>query len=802
MSKTATSPEMILTEEKIRERMIEDYRLACISRETSLLGRKEVLSGKAKFGIFGDGKELAQIAWARQFKNGDWRSGYYRDQTFMMAIGELTVQQYFAALYAHTDVTNEPGSGGRQMGGHYATRFINEDGSWKNLAELKNSSGDISPTAGQMPRLLGLAQASSYYKNNPGLKDWTHFSNGGREVAFGTIGDSSTSEGLFWETMNAACVMQVPMCMSVWDNGWGISVPIKFQTVKESISQALAGMEATGTMKGLKIFKAKGWNYPELLLTYEKAVIYCRENHAPAMVHINELTQPQGHSTSGSHERYKTKELLKWYEEFDCIVQLKTFIVLEGAASEKELDQIREDAKSFVRSEQKKAWAAFREDIVSDLNEVLPLLSEAAAKVQSVEGLLNTLKAEKEPCRKDIFIAARTALRLMRSESAETAMDLRNWVESRSNELQKRWSSHLYSEGSKSALNVPHVPALYPDQPELVDGRIILRDNWDKVLTERPEVLIFGEDVGKIGGVNQTYEGLQEKFGELRVADTGIREATIAGQAIGMSMRGLRPVAEIQYLDYIFYALQILRDDLACVHYRTIGGQKAPVIISTRGHRLEGIWHSGSPMASIINSVRGMYVCVPRNMGQAAGMYNTLLKSDDPAIVVECLNGYRSKEAMPLNLGEYTVPLGVPEIILIGTDITVLSYGSTLNICSAVTTQLQASGISVELIDARTLLPFDIHQVCAQSVKKTNRLLIVDEDVPGGTTAYLLDDLLNRQNVFKYLDSPPRTLSAKAHLPAYGTDGDYFSKPNAEDVFEVIYDMMNETDPSAFPSFR
>jgi len=802
MSKTATSPEMILTEEKIRERMIEDYRLACISRETSLLGRKEVLSGKAKFGIFGDGKELAQIAWARQFKNGDWRSGYYRDQTFMMAIGELTVQQYFAALYAHTDVTNEPGSGGRQMGGHYATRFINEDGSWKNLAELKNSSGDISPTAGQMPRLLGLAQASSYYKNNPGLKDWTHFSNGGREVAFGTIGDSSTSEGLFWETMNAACVMQVPMCMSVWDNGWGISVPIKFQTVKESISQALAGMEATGTMKGLKIFKAKGWNYPELLLTYEKAVIYCRENHAPAMVHINELTQPQGHSTSGSHERYKTKELLKWYEEFDCIVQLKTFIVLEGAASEKELDQIREDAKSFVRSEQKKAWAAFREDIFSDLNEVLPLLSEAAAKVQSVEGLLNTLKAEKEPCRKDIFIAARTALRLMRSESAETAMDLRNWVESRSNELQKRWSSHLYSEGSKSALNVPHVPALYPDQPELVDGRIILRDNWDKVLTERPEVLIFGEDVGKIGGVNQTYEGLQEKFGELRVADTGIREATIAGQAIGMSMRGLRPVAEIQYLDYIFYALQILRDDLACVHYRTIGGQKAPVIISTRGHRLEGIWHSGSPMASIINSVRGMYVCVPRNMGQAAGMYNTLLKSDDPAIVVECLNGYRSKEAMPLNLGEYTVPLGVPEIILIGTDITVLSYGSTLNICSAVTTQLQASGISVELIDARTLLPFDIHQVCAQSVKKTNRLLIVDEDVPGGTTAYLLDDLLNRQNVFKYLDSPPRTLSAKAHLPAYGTDGDYFSKPNAEDVFEVIYDMMNETDPSAFPSFR
>jgi 2-oxoisovalerate dehydrogenase E1 component len=802
MSKTATSPDMILTVEKIRERMLDDYRLACISRETSLLGRKEVLTGKAKFGIFGDGKELAQIAWARQFKAGDWRSGYYRDQTFMMSIGELTVQQYFAALYAHTDVDAEPSSGGRQMGGHYATRFVNEDGSWKNLAEQKNSSGDISPTAGQMPRLLGLAQASQVYRNNKDLHSWTHFSNQGNEVAFGTIGDSSTSEGLFWETMNAACVMQVPMCMSVWDNGWGISVPIKYQTSKESISQALAGLEATGTMKGLKIFKAKGWNYPELLMTYEKAVTYCRENHAPALVHINELTQPQGHSTSGSHERYKSKDLLKWYEEYDCIEQLKKFIVLEGAASEKELDTIREEAKSFVRTEQKKAWAAFREDIAQDYNEVISLLTSAAAssaKSAELNQILSSLKSEPEPIRKDIFKAARTALVVSRGEKLPAITD---WLNRKSPQIQNRYSSHLYSQGSSSALKVKEIPAQYPAIPEMVDGRIVIRDNWDTVLSLRPEVLIFGEDVGKIGGVNQTYEGLQEKYGELRVCDTGIREASIAGQAIGMSMRGLRPVAEIQYLDYIFYALQILRDDLASVHYRTGGGQKAPAIIATRGHRLEGIWHSGSPMASIIHSVRGMYVCVPRNMTQAAGMYNTLLKSDDPAIVVECLNGYRSKEALPTNLGEFTVPLGIPEIIRFGTDLTLLSYGSTLNICSAVVVQLQEIGISVELVDARTLLPFDLPQICLESVKKTNRLLIVDEDVPGGTSAYLLDDLLNRQGVFQFLDSAPKTLSAKAHLPAYGTDGDYFSKPNAEDIFETVYAMMNEVNPSQFPALK
>ncbi len=780
--------------------MLDDYRLACISRETSLLGRKEVLTGKAKFGIFGDGKELAQIAWARQFKAGDWRSGYYRDQTFMMSIGQLTVQQYFAALYAHTDVSAEPSSGGRQMGGHYATRFVNEDGSWKNLSEQKNSSGDISPTAGQMPRLLGLAQASQYFKNNSDLHSWTHFSNKGNEVAFGTIGDSSTSEGLFWETMNAACVMQVPLCMSVWDNGWGISVPIKYQTAKESISQALAGLEATGTMKGLKIFKAKGWNYPELLMTYEKAVTYCRENHAPALVHINELTQPQGHSTSGSHERYKSKDLLKWYDEYDCIEQLKKFIILEGAASEKELNAIREESKTYVRSEQKKAWAAFRDDITRDLNEVVELLKNTIAssdKSEDLKTILATLTSESEPIRKDIFKAARTALRVLRG--SENSL-VKQWLINKSSSIQKRYSSHLYSEGKSSALSVKEVPAEYSSAPEQVDGRIVIRDNWDKILSERPEVLIFGEDVGKIGGVNQTYEGLQEKYGELRVCDTGIREATIAGQAIGLSMRGLRPVAEIQYLDYIFYALQILRDDLASVHYRTSGGQKAPAIISTRGHRLEGIWHSGSPMASIIHSVRGMYVCVPRNMTQAAGMYNTLLKSDDPAIVVECLNGYRSKEAMPSNLGEFTVPLGIPEIIRSGTDITLLSYGSTLTICASVAEQLHEAGISVEIIDARTLLPFDLPKICLESVKRTNRLIIVDEDVPGGTSAYLLDEVLNRQGIFEYLDSAPTTLSAKAHLPAYGTDGDYFSKPNAEDIFEAVYSIMSEAKPSQFPA--
>lgn len=794
-------PENTLTVEKIRQQLIEDYRLACISREASLLGRKEVLTGKAKFGIFGDGKELAQIAMAKQFKNGDWRSGYYRDQTFMLAIDALTIQQYFSALYAHTDVTAEPASGGRQMGGHYATRFLNEDGSYKNVANLKNSSGDISPTAGQMPRLLGLAQASKVFKHNKELASWTQFSKGGNEVAFGTIGDASTSEGLFWETMNAAAVLGVPLCMSVWDDGYGISVPKKFQTVKESISEALKGFELTEGTNGIKIFKAKGWDYPGLLMTYEKAVKYCRENHIPVLVHVEEVTQPQGHSTSGSHERYKSKELLEWYNEYDCIAQLKKFIVMDGAATEEELDAIREEAKQYVRAEQKKAWAMFREDIDKDVQQAVALIQAVAAsspKADELNQIASVLKSTKDAIRKDIFSSVHKVLRLTRSESTSELASLKSWFNQLKEACARRYDSHLYSESQWSALRVEPVEVTYDNNPEMVDGRIIIRDNWDYVLKYRPETLIYGEDVGKIGGVNQTCEGLQEKYGALRVSDAGIREATIIGQGIGMAMRGLRPIAEIQYLDYIYYALQIMRDDLASVHYRTAGGQKSPLIISTRGHRLEGVWHAGSPMAAIINSVRGMHVCVPRNMTQAAGFYNTLLEGDEPALVVECLNGYRTKEPMPNNIGKFRIPLGVPEIVRQGTDITVVSYGSTFNIATVAAEMLAQDGISVELIDARTLLPFDINHMIVNSLKKTNRILIVDEDVPGGTTAYILDQVLNHQGGYQHLDSQPKTLSAKPHLPAYGTDGDYFSKPSAEDIYDAVYEIMQEAYPHKF----
>jgi pyruvate/2-oxoglutarate/acetoin dehydrogenase E1 component/TPP-dependent pyruvate/acetoin dehydrogenase alpha subunit len=803
MSKAFETPDHIMTEEKLRQRMLDDYRLACISREASLLGRKEVLTGKAKFGIFGDGKELAQLAMAKQFKNGDWRSGYYRDQTFMMAIGELTVQQYFAALYAHTDVEHEPATGGRQMGGHYGTRFLNQDGSWRNHTELKNSSGDISPTAGQMPRLLGLAQASKMYRQLPDLAGMTQFSNKGNEVAFGTIGDSSTSEGLFWETMNAAAVLSVPMCMSVWDNGWGISVPKKYQTVKESISEALSGFEKSTTTNGIKIFKAKGWNYPELLMTYEKAVAFTRENHIPTLVHVEELTQPQGHSTSGSHERYKDKALLAWYEEYDCLVQFKKFIMMDGAASDKELDQIREEAKQQVRAEQKAAWAAFRADIDVDVKQgllLLETLSNSTSKSNELTALYTELSKTIEPIRKDLVSICKKALRLTKLEQSPAKTAMINWLKEIELKCQSRYSSHLYSESKWAVQNISQVAPVFSASSEMVDGRIILRDFWDKKMSQMPEVLIFGEDVGKIGGVNQTCEGLQEKYGDLRVSDSGIREATIIGQGIGMAMRGLRPVAEIQYLDYIFYALQIMRDDLASVQYRTKGGQKSPLIISTRGHRLEGIWHSGSPMGSIIHSVRGMHVCVPRNMWQAAGMYNTLLQADEPAIVVECLNGYRSKERMPDNLGEYTIPIGEAEVVKEGSDLTIVSYGSTFNLCAVAVQQLADQGIDVELVDARTLLPFDHTGICAKSVQKTNRLLIVDEDVPGGASAYILDQIINKQGAFKWLDSEPKTLTAKAHLPAYGTDGDYFSKPSIEDIFDAAYAMMSEANPSKYPS--
>ena len=774
-----------------KQMLLDDYFLACLSREASLLGRKEVLTGKAKFGIFGDGKELAQIAMAKQFQNGDWRSGYYRDQTFMMAIGQLTVQQYFAALYAHTDTEKEPSSGGRQMGGHFSTRALDSNGNWKTVMEMKNSSSDISPTGGQMPRLLGLAQASKYYKANTALHSRTQFSNKGNEVAFGTIGDSSTSEGLFWETMNASAVLGVPMCMCVWDNGWGISVPKKYQTAKESISESLSGMQSEPGEGGIKIFKAKGWDYAELMLKFEQAVKHSRTHHQPVLIHVEELTQPQGHSTSGSHERYKTKELLEWYDEFDCIVQFGKFLTDKKVAKQEELDELRAKAKAQARAEQRTAWDEFRAQIQADVNAAIALLAAAGQSEAAA-----SLKNNGEAIRKDVFEAIRKVLRTVRGQHSAEIQNIKNWLASAQERMHKAYSSELYSDRNDLDRSVS---IQYASDAEMVDGRVVLRDFWDAKLAEMPEVLIFGEDVGKIGGVNQTCEGLQEKYGELRVSDTGIREATIVGQAIGLAMRGLRPVAEIQYLDYIYYALQIMRDDLASVRYRSAGGQMAPAIISTRGHRLEGIWHSGSPMGAIISSVRGMVVCVPRNMTQAAGMYNNLLKGNDPALVVECLNGYRKKEKMPSNLSEMVVPIGVAEVVKVGSDITVVSYGSTLHLCLNAADELASMGISVEVVDAQTLLPFDTTGVSASSVQKTNRLVVVDEDVEGGASAYLLDQIINKQGAFNYLDAQPITITSKPHLPAYSTDGDYFSKPSVDDIVEAIYAVMSEGNPARFP---
>ena len=798
------APDSVVTEASLRQQLLDDYRLCCLSREMSLLGRKEVLTGKAKFGIFGDGKELAQVALAKVFRKGDFRSGYYRDQTWMMALGELEVQPYFAALYAHASLEHEPTSGGRQMGGHYATRSLDENGAWKNLMEQYNSSADISPTAGQMPRLLGLAQASKVYKTQPELAaQMTDFTNGGNEVAFGSIGDASTSEGLFWETMNAACVLEVPMLMSVWDDGYGISVEKKYQTVKESISEALAGFEKGSTTNGLKIFRAKGWNYPELVATYERAAAYCRDNHTPVLVHVEQVTQPQGHSTSGSHERYKTPERLAWAEEYDCINQFKSFIALEGGVSEEELDAIRKEAKKEVREQQKAAWAAYRSEIDGERDTCAQLLRNLAAEAGEreaiahiAEGLASTL----DPIRKDILTAARQALMLDRGGDSVARKALAQWHATQHERSRDRYSDRLYSASRWAATNIEEVAPEYNNDGAEEDGRIILRENFRAQFERRPEVLTFGEDTGVIGGVNQAMEGMQEKFGELRVSDTGIRECTIAGQGIGLAMRGFRPIAEIQYLDYLFYALQILRDDAATVRYRSAGGQKAPVIIRTRGHRLEGIWHSGSPMGTIVHALRGMHVCVPRNMTQAAGMYNTLLRAEEPALVVECLNGYRTKERMPSNLGEFTVPLGIAEVVKPGADLTIVGYGSTFNLAVKAAERLSAVGIEAELVDLQTLLPLDTTNVAGTSLAKTNRLLVVDEDVPGGASAYILEDVLNRQGGWKHLDGAPVTLAAQPHLPPYGSDGDYYSKPSADDIFEAAYRMMSESDPVRFPN--
>ena len=796
--------------ESFKAQVLADFRLAVLSRETSLLGRREVLSGKAKFGIFGDGKELAQIALAKQYRNGDFRSGYYRDQTLMMAIDQLTVQQWFAGLYGDTELSREPQSAGRQMGGHYSTRNLDENGDWKNLMEQKNSSADISPTAGQMPRLLGLAQASKVYRNHPELKDleeFKKFTNGGNEVAFGTIGDASTSEGPFWETINAAGVLQVPIVMSVWDDGFGISVSREHQTTKDSISEALSGMQRTKDKPGYEILLTKGWNYPHLCETYEKAVKIAREEHVPVLVHVQEVNQPQGHSTSGSHERYKSDERLIWETEFDCITKFKEWIIAfeaEGQtiATEEELNALSEETKKEVRAAKTAAWKDLTGAIKVDLNEAITLLKSCASdssKGVSIQKDIEALENAMDPIRKDILSTCRKVLLSMRKENTVSKTALSNWIKSKIGENEERYSSHLHSNSDKRASNLTAVAATYDDDAKMEDGRIILRDNYRELFKNYPEALIFGEDAGKIGGVNQTLEGLQEEFGALRIADTGIRECTIIGQGIGMAMRGLRPIAEIQYLDYLLYAIQILSDDLATVQYRTRGGQKAPLIVSTRGHRLEGIWHSGSPMGMIVNSLRGMHICVPRNMTKAAGFYNTLMAADEPAVVIEPLNGYRSKEKRPNNIGEFREPLGIPEVFKEGSDLTIVSYGSTFNLCIPAVEQLEQLNINVELIDIQTLLPFDINHMIAQSLKKTSRLLIVDEDVSSGASAYMLDQII-KQNVFFHLDSTPVCLTAKDHRPPYGSDGDYFSKPSIEDIVETAYGIMNETDPSGFPS--
>ncbi len=805
MSKEATldlSSKKKLSKEEFKQDILSDYSLAVLSRETSLLGRREVLTGKAKFGIFGDGKEVPQLAMAKFFQNGDFRSGYYRDQTFMMAIDQLTVRQFFAQLYANPNVELEPASGGRSMNGHFATRSLNEDGSWKILTQQKNSSADISPTAGQMPRLLGLAQASKIYRNVEELKGENNFSVNGNEVAFGTIGDASTSEGLFWESINAAGVLQIPMVMSVWDDGHGISVPKKYQTTKESISEVLKGFQREGDSNGYEIFKTKGWDYAHLIETYEKATAIAREQHIPVLIHVEEVTQPQGHSTSGSHERYKSQKRLDWEAEYDCINQFGNWIIDKGIATQEQLDEIREAAKKHVRDEKKLAWEDYIEPIKSDRDEAIAIMqtiADESSNAIKISELIDPLKAAKEPIRKDIIAAAKRTLRIIKHENLSAKDALVNWLGYSKIINNDRYSSHLYSASADSPLAIKEIKPTYDDNAELVDGRVVVRDNFDALFEKYPNTLIFGEDSGKIGDVNQGLEGMQEKYGELRVSDTGIREATIIGQGIGMAMRGLRPIAEIQYLDYLLYALQIMSDDLATLHYRSKGGQKAPLIVRTRGHRLEGIWHSGSPMGTIINSIKGIHVCVPRNLTTAAGMYNTLLKGDDPGLIIEPLNAYRTKEQLPTNLGEFQVEIGVPEIISEGTDVTIVSYGSTCNLAEEAITQLAEEGISVELIDVRTLIPFDKNGIIGASIKKTNRVVFLDEDVEGGASAFMMQQVLEGQKAYFDLDSEPVTLAAKNHRPAYGTDGDYFSKPSIEDIVETVYNLMSEAKPQQFP---
>lgn len=786
-----------------KKEILSDYRIGWLSRHMSLIGRKEVLTGKAKFGIFGDGKEMPQIAMAKVFKNGDFRSGYYRDQTFMLAIDGVTPVQFFAQLYATPDEKLEPSSGGRQMNAHFATRLLNEDGTWKELTKMKNTSADMSPTAGQMARLLGLAQASKVYRNEKALKgkEWTKFSKKGNEIAFGTIGDASTSEGVFWETINAAGVLQVPMVMSVWDDGYGISVAKKYQTTKESISEILSGFQRTEDKAGYEILTVKAWDYEALMETYKKAEKIARDEHVPVLIHVQEVTQPQGHSTSGSHERYKNEERLKFEVDFCCLAKTREWILKNKIATAKKLDQIEEEALKEATEARKEAWNNYSGPIKEEKKEVMGLLEELKAEtgVDAIDGVIKKLKMAQNPIRKDVLSAARNALYATKGTESEVRSKLLAWTKESVEANKERFNSHLLSETEFSPLKIEEVKPEYSDKPKSVDGRVVLRDNFDKIFEKYPNTLVFGEDAGKLGDVNKGLEGMQDKYGEIRVTDTGIREATILGQGIGMALRGLRPIADIQYLDYVLYCFQGMSDDLASLRYRTKGGQAAPLVVRTRGHRLEGIWHSGSPMGVLINGLRGVHVCVPRNLTSAAGFYNTLLQGDDPALVIEPLNGYRLKEKMPENLGEFTTPLGVPEIVSEGSDITVVSYGATFNMIEAMIPQFEEARISIELIDVRTLLPFDKGHMIVESLKKTNRLLIVDEDVPGGASAFIMQQIVEEQEGYKFLDSKPIALSAQAHRPAYATDGDYFSKPNAEDIFEAAYEMMRESDPAKYP---
>lgn len=783
-----------LSFERFKDEVLKDFKYACISREASLLGRKEVLNGKAKFGIFGDGKEVAQVAMAKFFQPGDFRSGYYRDQTFMLASGLATVEELFAQLYADPDGEREPFSSGRQMNCHFATKFVDADGQWLRLVDLKNISSDIAPTAGQMPRGLGLAFASKAFRNIEQLKEFTGLSNNGNEVCFTTIGDASTSEGHFWETMNAAGVLQVPLAVFVWDDGYGISVPKKYQTTKSSVSEALKGIQKKEGTNGFNIYKVKGWDYAGMCEVFEEGIRLARETHTPVLFHVEEITQPQGHSTSGSHERYKTPERLNWEKEWDGIKKMKEWIVENALETEEKLAAIMEEAKEIVKESKAKAWEQYSTPIKNQVAKAHELIVDLAGKIpaqqQALLQLATDMAASREPLRRDVIKTVFNALKL--AGNADAAYWLRDYYEELQGEGKKLYNSKLYNEGSNSALKVKAVPASYASDAPVVNGFEVLNKFFDETFANNPKVIAFGEDLGYIGDVNQGFSGLQEKYGAQRIFDTGIRELTIMGQGIGLAMRGLRPIAEIQYLDYLLYGLQPLSDDVSTLHYRTAGIQSCPLIVRTRGHRLEGIWHSGSPMGVVINALRGMYVCVPRNMTQAAGMYNTLLRSNDPGLVVECLNGYRLKEKMPSNLTEFCVPLGVPEIIKEGTDVTIVSYGSTLRIIQDAVTSLDLQGISCEIVDVQTLLPFDINHLILGSLKKTNRIIFIDEDVPGGAAAYMFNKVMEEQGGYRYLDVAPRTITGKAHRPAYGSDGDYFSKPNAEEIERVVKEMMAE----------